>query len=612
MKLNEKQKKAALHKDGAMLVLAGPGSGKTAVITARTASLIHNYKVTPSSILVVTFTKAAAVQMKERFLNVIKNSFTEVSFGTFHGIFFGILKHAYQINSSNILSEEEKTEILRGFLHNTDMEIEDEADFIASLNREISTVKTNRIELAHYYSASCPDDLFGKFYENYNKILRDRRKLDFDDMMVYCYDLFQKRPDILKRWQEKFKYILVDEFQDINQIQYDIIKMLAAPLDNLFVVGDDDQSIYRFRGARPEIMLQFPKDYKRAETIILNQNYRCTKQILKNAQQIIRQNKTRYEKKLETDNPQGENIEIKSFENQRDQSLYLLAQIEKYKTAGCELKEIAILFRTNTGSRSVVNSLMEYEIPFTLRDRLPNLFDHWIAKNMAAYMRFAMGLRERKDFLMIMNRPNRYISREAVYEKVISFESLYQFYEEKTWMCDRIEQLEQNLKQLNKMPPYAAINYIRHGIGYEDYLHEYAGFRKIKPEELYETLNEIQESSKPFKTFQEWFDYIEVYRENLIRQSKERQFVQDGITVSTLHSTKGLEYKKVFIMDINEGMIPYHKAVLEADIEEERRLFYVGMTRAKENLHLYYANKRFEKTLTPSRFLTELTGAKKS
>jgi len=608
MTLNDNQKRAALHKDGAMIVLAGPGSGKTAVITARTAYLIEQYKVTPSSILVVTFTRAAASEMKERFLRVVRQEHTEVTFGTFHSVFFGILRQAYNINYQNILSEDEKTDILHGLLLHTNLEIEDERDFISSLNREIGMVKTNRIALDHYYSASCPDELFRELYQQYHHTLKSRRKMDFDDMMVYCYELFTQRPDILQKWQDRFRYILIDEFQDINQLQYEIIKMLAKPEDNLFVVGDDDQSIYRFRGARPEIMLHFPKDHKTAEKVVLNQNYRCSGKILNGAQKVIRKNKSRYEKQLAAIRNPGDIVEIQGFETSREEVLYLLSKIQEYQEQGCSLDDMVILFRTNTGSRSAVNCLLEYQLPFILRDTLPNLYEHWIAKNMAAYIRMAGGSRERKDFLMIMNRPNRYISREALYEKNISFESLYRFYEDKSWMCDRIEELEGNLRAMVNMTPYAAINYIRYGMGYQTYLQEYAAFRKINPEELSEILNEIQESAKSFKTARQWFDYMEDYKESLIQKAKERGQRKGGITISTLHSAKGLEYKKVFILDVNEGVIPYQKAILDEDLAEERRLFYVGMTRAKENLHLYYIKKRFDKPLKPSRFLAELTG----
>ena len=610
MEFNREQQQAMEHKDGPMLVLAGPGSGKTEVIIRRTRKLIQDYQVAPSSILVVTFTKAAAGQMRERFLHLCGVEKSQVTFGTFHGIFYGILRQAYGITSANIASEEIKYQILRQILQNSSMQVEDENDLLESLAREISTVKNGRIPLSHYYSASCPDEEFRKIYETYEKRLHGKRLLDFDDLLVYCYQLFQKHPDILQAWQKKFRYILIDEFQDVNQLQYDIVRLLALPENNLFLVGDDDQSIYRFRGARPEIMLQIPKDFPQLQQVILKQNYRCTGEIVEKSQNVIRWNDARYEKQLFTENDKGKLIEIRTFENESEETTWLLKQIQKDLAEGCPHKEIAILFRTNHNCRMTVERLMEYNIPFTMRDVLPNLYEHWLAKNMVAYMHLAMGGRERKDFLAIMNRPNRYLSREAFYEKEVPFEILYQFYEGKEWMCDRIEKFEHDLKKMKNMAPFAAINYIRYGIGYDEFLKEYAQYRKIKVEELYDLLREIQESAKGYKTFQEWFDSMDVYKEKLKEQSeKVRQ--QEGIVVSTLHSAKGLEFERVYILDVNEGCMPYQKAILDPEIEEERRMFYVGMTRAKKELHLYAVEERFGKKMEPSRFLVELEEAPK-
>lgn len=610
MEFNREQQQAMEHKDGPMLVLAGPGSGKTEVIIRRTRKLIQDYQVAPSSILVVTFTKAAAGQMRERFLHLCEVEKSQVTFGTFHGIFYGILRQAYGITSANIASEEIKYQILRQILQNSSMQVEDENDLLESLAREISTVKNGRIPLSHYYSASCPDEGFRKIYETYEKRLHGKRLLDFDDLLVYCYQLFQKHPDILQAWQKKFRYILIDEFQDVNQLQYDIVRLLALPENNLFLVGDDDQSIYRFRGARPEIMLQIPKDFPQLQQVILKQNYRCTGEIVEKSQNVIRWNDARYEKQLFTKNDKGKLIEIRTFENESEETTWLLKQIQKDLAEGCPHKEIAILFRTNHNCRMTVERLMEYNIPFTMRDVLPNLYEHWLAKNMVAYMHLAMGGRERKDFLAIMNRPNRYLSREAFYEKEVPFEILYQFYEGKEWMCDRIEKFEHDLKMMKNMAPFAAINYIRYGIGYDEFLKEYAQYRKIKVEELYDLLREIQESAKGYKTFQEWYDSMDAYKEKLKEQSeKVRQ--QEGIVVSTLHSAKGLEFERVYILDVNEGCMPYQKAILDPEIEEERRMFYVGMTRAKKELHLYAVEERFGKKMEPSRFLVELEEAPK-
>lgn len=609
MNFNKEQQQAVDHKNGPLLVLAGPGSGKTAVITHRTLKLITEYQVAPSSILVVTFTKAAARQMKERFLSLTGGQHGAVTFGTFHGIFYGILRQAYGISSRNIASEEDKYKILRELLQKTSMDVDDENDLLESLNREISLVKNERIPLTHYYSASCPDEEFRRIYETYEKRLHGQRLLDFDDLMVYCYQLFQKHPEILQAWQKKFRYILIDEFQDVNQLQYDIIKLLALPENNLFLVGDDDQSIYRFRGAKPEIMLNVPADYPTVKQVILKQNYRCSKEVVEKSQNLIRWNDARFDKQLRTENPQGNKIEIRSFENETAETTWLARQIQKDIQDGCPLNEIAILFRTNVGSRMTVERMMEYNFPFTMRDVLPNLYEHWLAKNMVSYMKLAMGGRERRDFLAIMNRPNRYISREALYEKEVPFEILYQYYEEKEWMCDRIEKFEHDIKMMKHMSPYAAINYIRFGIGYDEYLKEYAQYRRIKVEELYDILQEIQESAKGYESYQEWFDFMEEYKIKLQEQAEKIRLQRDAITISTLHSVKGLEYDRVYILDVNEGTMPYHKAVLVSELEEERRMFYVGMTRARKELHLYSIEERFGKKLEPSRFLAELEEA---
>lgn len=609
MKFNKEQQQAVSHKNGALLVLAGPGSGKTSVITHRTKKLITDDQVTPSSILVVTFTKAAARQMRERFLKLIGESKTGVTFGTFHGIFYGILRQAYGITSKNIASEEECYQILRDLLQKTSMDVEDENELLESLRREISTVKNGRIPLTHYYSASCPDEEFRRMYQGYEKRLHSRKLLDFDDLQVYCYQLFQKHPEILQAWQKKFRYILIDEFQDVNQLQYDIIKLLALPENNLFLVGDDDQSIYRFRGAKPEIMLHVPNDYPGMQQVILQQNYRCSGEIVKKSQNLIRWNDARFEKELRTDNPLGKKIEIRSFANEMEETAWLARQIQKDLQDGCSYSEIAVLFRTNMGSRMTVERMMEYNVPFTMRDVLPNLYEHWIAKNMVSYMKLAMGGRDRKDFLSVMNRPNRYISREACYEREMVFEILYQYYEEKEWMCDRIEKFEHDLKMMKQMTPYAAINYIRFAIGYDTYLKEYAQYRRIKVEELLDILQEIQESAKGYQTFQAWFDYMEAYKEKLQEQADKIRLQTDAITISTLHSVKGLEYDCVYILDVNEGSMPYHKAVLTEELEEERRMFYVGMTRARKELHLYHIQERFGKKMEPSRFLAELEEA---
>ena len=599
-----------MHNQGPMMLLAGPGSGKTTTMTKRVVSLLENYHVNPANILVVTFTKAAAREMKERFEKLcmdsgITQNYRQVTFGTFHGVFYGILRHAYRLTGKNIISEEQRFDMLRELAYRQRIEIEDEKEFFEGLVQEISEVKNSRIPLEHYYSKNCPDEVFRKIYTSYVTTCRQSRLLDFDDMLLYCYDLLTQRPDILTGWQKKFQYILVDEFQDINKLQYDIVKMLAAPENNLFIVGDDDQSIYAFRGAKPEIMMNFPKDFPSVQTELLPVNYRSTGEIVEAAGKVIAWNKRRFQKKIHTDNEKGKPPLVKAFQNGKEEELYLKDCIVKAHEQGCPYEEMAVLYRTNSGARFLVETLMEYQIPFQMRDVLPNLYDHWIARNFISYMKLATGDRSRKEFLQVMNRPNRYISRDVLDEPQVSFEALRWHYEEKEWMLDRIDKFEEDPNLLKNMTPYAAVNYIRHGIGYEEYLRTYALFRKLKMEDMHEILEELADSARGYQTFGEWFIHIAEYTEKLKEQARTQISEKKGVVISTFHSIKGLEFDKVFLMDVNEGTIPYRKAVTESNIEEERRLFYVGMTRARKELNLFYIKERHEKRMMPSRFLME-------
>ena len=588
------------------MVLAGPGSGKTSVIVERTAYMINEGKIPASSILVVTFSRAAATEMKERFLKFVGQNRSEVTFGTFHGIFYGILKAAYHLSAANILSEEEKFSILREMTEKYGQEMAQEGDFIEEVAREISVVKGNCISPEHYYASCCSDEIFRDIFHGYKQALKVKRKLDFDDMILYCYELFVQRKDILEAWQKKFQYILVDEFQDINQLQYDIVRMLAKPQNNLFIVGDDDQSIYQFRGAKPEIMLNFPKDYPGAAQVVLDKNYRSTEFIVKRSQCLIHHNKKRYEKAISTDNEKGAPVVIRGYKNPREEMRAVAEELREAEKNGCPYEEMALLFRTNLGCRTAVEELMEAQIPFQMRDALPDLYDHWIAKDLLTYLNLAMGSRKRGEFLKIANRPNRYLSRDAFEEATVSFDALLEYYEEKDWMCQRIRKLEQDITTLTHLSPFGAVNYIRYAIGYEQYVKEYAAYRHLKEDDLISVLDELQEAAKSQKSIEGWFAHIEEYQQKMKEKQKQRAESAEGVMVSTLHSVKGLEYDKVYLLDVNEGVMPYQKAVLAEAIEEERRMFYVGMTRARKELTLCYVEERFEKKVEPSRFLDEV------
>lgn len=614
MAFHESQLRAIRHKDGPMLVLAGPGSGKTTVITHRIRHLVEEYNVEPGGILVITFTKAAAQEMKQRFQALMEGRRLLVSFGTFHAVFFSILKHAYRYDASNIIREEQRIRIIRELMEKYQVEVEDEAEFASGVLSEISLVKGEMLNLDLYYAKNCSEEMFKKLYQGYADALARQRLLDFDDMLAMCYELFTQRKDILAAWQKKYQYILVDEFQDINRVQYEIVRMLAAPEDNLFIVGDDDQSIYRFRGARPEIMLGFTKDYPLAAQTLLGVNYRSTEEIVEAAGRLIRHNKARYPKEIHAKRGKGRPVATVMWGDAREETKGIVKELQDYVRSGYRWSDLAVLYRTSQEPRLLTERLMEYNIPFRMRDALPNLYEHWIALDILAYIRIAgdelakRGKAKRKDVVRIINRPKRYINRESLEGAEIAWNGVKSWYQDKGWMVERVEQLEYDLKMLEKMAPVAAVNYIRKAVGYDDYLREYAEYRRIKPEELFQVADQLQESAAGYGTAQEWFNHMEEYGKQLKEQARASGQDTDCVSLMTMHSAKGLEFPVVYILDANERVTPHHKAVLDADLEEERRMFYVAMTRAKDRLHVYYAKERYGKAQERSRFIDEYLG----
>lgn len=603
---NEGQLKAIHHVNGPMLALAGPGSGKTTAMVHRVKYLIEQANVPPERILVITFTRASAREMEERFYHVMGGSKWKCTFGTFHSVFFSILKMAYGYRSQDILSEEQKYSIIRDIIRNRQLEYEDEEEMVSELIREISLMKGDLIPLEHFYSSVTGEEIFREIYKEYESKVLHMRKLDFDDMMVYCYELLKERKDIRSYLQKRFLYILVDEFQDINKIQYEITKMLACPRNNLFIVGDDDQSIYGFRGAKPDIMLHFKEDYPEGKETLLDVNYRCNRNITEGAIRLISNNQIRFDKKIVSAKEYEEPIRIHHMNTLQEEKQHVLEQIKKYKDAGIVYSEMAVIFRTNVQARGIVYQLMEYNIPFQMRDKVPCIYDHFTARNIIDYIRIAMGERERSLFLQIMNKPNRYLARNLLTESVVSFEELRRQAQGKQWAIDNIDQMEYELKILAGLKPFAAINFIRKAIGYDEYLREYADYRHLNVEDLYGVLDELQEMAKPYQSYADWFEGMDEYRKQLEEHVNHAKKKEDAVTVTTMHSAKGLEFEAVFILEANEEMTPYKKAVKPEEIEEERRMFYVAMTRAKSHLHIYDVKNYYNKQLEPSRFLQEL------
>ena len=607
MKLNQSQNEAVSHFQGPCLVLAGPGSGKTAVIVSRTQKLVQEHHIRPEEILVITFSKYAAREMKERYRRETDVSCHQVTFGTFHGIYYGILKWAYGIGPANLMSDQEKFQLLRACTERCEEDLPQEQEFLQELSGELGIVKNSRIRLEEYKASCCSEESFRDIFRLYEKKRKELRKLDFDDVLTACCRLFETRADILAKWQKHYSYILVDEFQDINQVQYDVIKLLAAPRNNLFVVGDDDQSIYGFRGARSELLFQFKKDYPAARQLLLDVNYRSTRSIVRMAGRVIEHNRQRFEKQIRSEKGQGRPVHVQELEDVQEEADYIAREIRKRTEKGEGAEKIAVLFRVYGSFEIVAEALSGMGIAFWMREPIFNIYQHFIGENLAAYFRLALGGRSRRDFLSIMNRPNRYISRESLEGDVISFESLRNFYCDKAWMQDRIDQLDVDLRMLKSMTPYGAIQYLRKSMNYDEFLKEYAARRGQNEEKLFDILDELGERAKGLKTLEEWFEQAERCTE-LLNAEKRRmdREGQEGVQLMTLHSSKGLEFDTVFIAGVNEGMLPYRRMQTKEETEEERRLFYVGMTRAKEELIITYPLTKNGKDLTPSRFVSEL------
>jgi DNA helicase-2/ATP-dependent DNA helicase PcrA len=521
-----------------------------------------------------------------------------------------VLKHAYGYRAEHIIPEGMKKQFFREMVRSLSLVTADEEELLENLETEISRVKTELIAIEHYYPACLATDAFRQIYAAYQNLLQSRRFIDFDDMLVYCYRLFREREDILALWQDKFHYIMVDEFQDISRIQYEIVKMLALPQNNLCIVGDDDQSIYGFRGAKPELMLNFPEDFPEGKNLLLNINYRCSPLILAAADKVIIQNKKRYQKEIlpapDKRKKEWMPVKIVEFSSLGEENKRCVEDILALSKMGKPYEAMAVLLRTNSQAGMLAEVFMRYNLPFSIRDKIPNRYEHWIARDILAYIKIALGSRERGLFLQIANRPKRYLSRASFEEPTVDFEALRWYYEDKYWMQERIDSFERDIKVLKKLRPYAAVAYIRNTIGYDEFLREYAQYRNIKAEGLFELLEEIMEASKDCPTYEDWFAHIEAYGKQLEALKKEQGQKKEGVAIETMHSSKGLEYESVWILDANEGFHPYKKAKLLEEIEEERRLFYVAMTRAKEKLHIYYTKERYNKEVEPSRFVKEL------
>ncbi len=603
MAASKEQLQAIHHGDGPMMVLAGPGSGKTYTITRRIRYLIEHHGVPPEQILVITFTKAAALEMQERFERLMDGAGQNVTFGTFHAIYFHILKRSYHYDQSNIITEKEKREYLKEVLESRSGEEELGDSYIPLLLNEFSKIKNEGKTADGYQPAYLPEGCFQEIFEAYQRRMRIEQKIDFDDMVLLCHRLLRSQPELLSMWQDIYRYLLIDEFQDINRMQYEVVRLLAKPRDNLFVVGDDDQSIYGFRGSDPSIMLGFPREYPNCRTVLLKENYRCTRHIVRSAVKLIDHNQNRFSKKLQAKKEGYQDVILTGCDSREAEAEEITALIKYYRQYGA-YRDIAVLFRTNLSASFLAQKLAQEKIPFWQKEKTKDLFSDPMALDILAMLHFAHGKTERGYFLRFMNKPVRYLRRDMVEKNVDIDEMLTQQGLGKNRIMF-LKRLQYDLLQIQGMEPYAAVNYIRKGMGYDRWVMQNAREKHRNREEDMELLDWIQNSAKGMEDFPAWLDMIDAYRQNLNRTDTPADG-EDAVSLVTMHGSKGLEYKIIILPDVNEGNVPQKKAVTQKELEEERRVFYVAMTRAKEKLFLFYVKKTKENRLIPSRFLKEI------
>lgn len=615
-KLNENQKNAVLHINGPCMVLAGPGSGKTRVITYRILNLVLNNNINPKNILAISFTKASSMEMKNRALSLSNDRrLNSVNYGTFHSVFFRILRFFEKYELDCILDEKNKKFAIKGILKNLNVENAEDEDTILGVINEISYVKNELMDKIDFDSEILTSDEFCRVYNMYEEYKESIKKIDFDDMLIKTYNLLKQNKQILDRVRSVYRYILVDEFQDINKVQFEVIKLIASPNNNIFVVGDEDQSIYGFRGSRPDFLLEFEDYFKGSKKYVLDINYRSKKDITDIANKLIQNNENRYEKSIKCDREHKGIVKYINTEDAEEEAKFIAKDILSKCEDNCtNYDDFAVIYRTNIQSRALVDAFMDMHIPFVVRDSIVTIYDHWVARDLLAYLRLGIDTTLSEDWIRIINKPFRYISKDSI--KLASEDrdfigALINKANLHPKQVKTLNDLEIDLSYLKTLSPKNAISYIRTSLDYDRYVLDYCSNRKIKPTGLIEILNELESSSTHFKTINEYLEHIEKVKSEIIESRNNKN--SEGVIFTTMHSAKGLEFPYVYIIGANEGTIPHEKSYdIEDDkkrkeaIEEERRLLYVGITRAQDELYISSPKNKYGRKVFQSRFIDEI------
>ena len=610
--LNNEQLKAVKHNNGPLLILAGAGSGKTKVLTMRVANLINEYNVKPSEILAITFTNKAANEMKERIHNVLGSVADNVRICTFHSFGLFILRREYEYigyeRNFTIIDSEDSLTLIKKILK----ELDKDANVYnpRAIRSKISGAKNELIDAKKYslFANTEFEKVVEEVYIKYEEKLRLGNSFDFDDLLIAPIKIFRENKEVLEKYQNTFKYILIDEYQDTNEAQYILTKMIASKYRNICVVGDPDQSIYSFRGSNYRNILNFEKDYKEASIIVLEKNYRSTSNILNAANDIIKNNKNRKEKNLWTENGTGKKITYHRAENEKDEAYYVVKEIKKLD---CPLSDIAVLYRTNAQSRNIEEALLRENIPFKVVGSF-YFYNRKEIKDLIAYLKVIYNEKDDINLLRIVNVPKRKIGLKTI-ENLTDLASL-----KGISIYDAIEggkelefkKLIEELKvEKDNLSLTELVELVLEKSGMKASLLEE---KTMESEIRLENLEEFKSITRGFEekygvvSLEEFLSEI-----SLVSDVEEYKNNDSVVTLLTVHSAKGLEFKNVFIIGLEEGIFP-HKNSFDStqDMEEERRLCYVAVTRAKNNLWLINAKKRIlygtESSNPESRFIKEI------
>ena len=599
---NDNQKEAISLGLGPAMILAGPGSGKTTVLLQRVRYLIDELHISPKHILVLTFTKNAAEEMKKRAAGVLNLTMESPFFGTFHSYFYSVLKRSYAYRNFSVLTTQQKRKQLEGVLREFYPSKQISIRYINDILTCFSKIKNQAECENEIKSLDFTIEEFQILMAKYNQFNQENDYIDYDDILFLAGKLLKEKTFTKEVLRNEIKYILVDEFQDINRCQYDLIRLLSGNTGNVFVVGDDDQSIYRFRGANDANFSLFEKDFKEAYKVVLNTNYRCPKEVVEISLNLIKHNEKRYVKDVISGKKESGRVWCKKFISRDEEKSYIVNEIKSILKK--EDDNIAVLCRTNSQLSYFSERLKKEKISFYIKEKTSGFYEEFTVKPIIGYLMFSCKAdRSRKRLFSFLNKPGRYLDRGlfSMETEVDLKRVLLECKEEND--RKKLSELCSTLDKLAKMKPEVAIIYILKVIGYETYVLERCS-DKENIEKFYANMEELKERGRMYDTIKQWMEFLKT--EENIEQKNSIKSIEDGVKtfLYTFHGAKGLEFDNVFIPHLNEGSIPYGKNISQEDLEEERRMFYVALTRSAKNLYISYVENDTKKD-TVSRFIKE-------